>query len=82
MTLQHGDLNICSEHELKVGIKSVIISTFWNHKLVMFLNRDANCGLVNVALAVPSTNPMHNSLFLSKLIGLGFFLAKKISLLY
>lgn len=60
--LQHGDLDIYSEHELKAGIKSVLFSTFWNHRLGLFLNRDAVCDLINVALAVPPTCPMPNSL--------------------
>lgn len=29
--------------------------TFWNHRLVLFLNRDAISDLINVALAVPPT---------------------------
>lgn len=53
MFLQHRGLAIYSEHEVKVGIKSVLSLTFWNHRLVLFLNRDAISDLINVALAVP-----------------------------
>ena len=29
--------------------------TFWNHRLVLFLNRDAISDLINVAVVVPLT---------------------------
>lgn len=51
----------------------MLISTFWNHRLVAFHNRDAICDLRNVALAVPPSCPVPNSLDFLNLIVLGFF---------